>query len=94
MPDNSDRLNTTNSLDIPGNISKHIGTGKHAQAAIVWETIIASFVVGCLLTIILLVAAQLKIIAVSIEDIKILWSTIFVPIITVSLGYIFGKGAQ
>ncbi|MCK9431425.1 MAG: hypothetical protein PHV17_06505 [Candidatus Omnitrophica bacterium] len=81
-------------INIVGKISERIGTGAHAQTAIVWETIIVSFVVGCFLTLAVLIAAWLKIITVSMEDIKILWSTVFVPIITVSLGYIFGRGKQ
>lgn len=80
-------------IDTPGRISAHIGTGKHARAAIVWETIKWSFLSGVGLTALLLLASWLKIIAITIEDIKTMWS-IFVPIITLALGYFFGKGAE
>jgi len=81
------------SPDIPGKVSAHIGTGKHAKAAIVWETIKWSFLAGTGITLILVGAALAKIYTFSIEDLKMTWG-IFIPIITLALGYIFGKGKE
>jgi len=94
-PDNSiDSSELTTRLQItedsPGKISEYIGTGKHARAAIAWQTIIFSFIAGGVISLALFFCALLKICALSIEDIKTVWA-IFIPIITLALGYIFGK---
>lgn len=80
--------------DMPGKITETIGSGKHAQAAIVWQTIKWSFVAGSVFSLIFVLYAWLGETEVSpAEDIKMIWS-IFIPVITLALGYIFGKGRE
>lgn len=79
-------------LDIPGKITATIGSGKHAQAAIVWQTIKWSFITGSFFSISFFVFAYLSEKQYSpTDDIQMVWS-IFIPVITLALGYIFGKG--
>jgi hypothetical protein len=82
------------SSDIPGKITETIGSGKHAQAAIVWQTIKWSFIAGGGFSVIFFVFAWLtdKKEAPT-DDIKMIWS-IFIPVIMLALGYIFGKGKE
>lgn len=80
--------------DIPGKITEVIGSGKHAQAAIVWQTIKWSFIAGSAFSLILILNSILQQNKTpAIEEIKTVWS-IFIPIITLALGYIFGKGRE
>jgi len=79
--------------DFPGQISNIIGSGKHAQTAIVYKTIGWSFFAGSVFTIILFLLAWLTDECPPIEDIKTIWS-IFIPVITLALGYVFGKGRE
>lgn len=82
------------SQDIPGKITEVIGSGKHAQAAIVWQTIKWSFIVGSIFSIALIISALiLQSKTTPIDEIKTVWS-IFIPVITLALGYIFGKGKE
>ncbi|WP_270826564.1 hypothetical protein [Aeromonas sp. Y318-1] len=90
----------TISGDIAGAVSQTLGTGKHAQDSIVWLTIKWSFSLGILLSIILIIfmwpskpeGVHPPIEAnFPIEQLKTIWS-IFVPIVTLALGYMFGKG--
>lgn len=80
--------------DSPGKIAGIIGSGKHAQTAIVYKTIGWSFLAGSVFTafifILSWVTGQTK---PAIDDIKTIWS-IFIPVITLALGYIFGKGKE
>ena len=79
------------SAPIPGVVTQQIGSGEHAQNSIVYRTILWSFIGGGLLS-----AASIAI-ALSagkpspLGEIKEVWS-IFVPLITLALGYLFGKG--
>lgn len=77
-----------------GAISATIGTGANAINSIVWITIRWILIIGGLVTL----ALFLRPIYCSsdypgslIEDVKTTWS-IFLPVITLALGYIFGKG--
>ncbi|WP_087026387.1 hypothetical protein [Thaumasiovibrio subtropicus] len=86
--------------DVPGSVSYSIGTGKHAQDSVVWLTIRWSFILGITLSLVLIIFmwpsspdgihppldAEFPI-----EQLKTIWS-IFVPIVTLALGYMFGKG--
>ena len=86
--------------DITGAVSNIIGTGKHAQDSVVWLTIKWSFGLGLGLSLALLIfmwpsspdgihpPIEAKF---PIDHLKTIWS-IFVPIITLALGYMFGKG--
>ena len=75
-------------------ISRTIGSGDDAKNSIVWITIRWSLIIGGLVTL----ALYLRPVYCAsdydgslIEDIKSTWS-IFMPVITLALGYIFGKG--
>ncbi|MDA0570752.1 hypothetical protein [Burkholderia gladioli] len=74
-----------------GRVAMHIGTGKNAQNSIVYKTISWSF----------LAASGFAILAYAyawwhggdpLEAIKGVW-TLFIPLITLSLGYVFGKAS-
>lgn len=80
--------------DLPGKITDIIGSGKHAQTAIVYKTIGWSFLAGSVFTsfifILSWVTGETK---PAIDDIRTIWS-IFIPVITLALGYLFGKGKE
>lgn len=73
-----------------GKITDTIGTGENAKNSIVWMTITWSFSIASALSLLFfsLVVAYRDF--NYIENIKSVWS-IFVPIITLALGYAFGK---
>ena len=85
--------------DIVGAVNYTIGTGKHAQDSVVWLTIKWSLSLGLFLSISLIiymwpetadgVHPPIKAIF-PMDDLKSIWS-IFVPIVTLALGYMFGK---
>ncbi|WP_020675520.1 hypothetical protein [Geopsychrobacter electrodiphilus] len=80
--------------DVAGTITRVIGSGKHAQAAIVWQTIKWSFLAGSTLTVLVFIGSYFDPkLNFEISSIATIWS-IFVPIITLALGYIFGKGKE
>lgn len=77
----------------PGTISEQIGTGEDAKNSIVWITVRWSLILGGLLSFALYFRPAYCSSDYSgslIEDIKATWS-IFMPVITLALGYIFGK---
>lgn len=73
-----------------GKIAENIGTGENARNAIVWMTITWSFFIASSLSLLLfsLVVAEKDF--QYLEQIKSVW-TIFIPLITLALGYSFGK---
>ena len=73
-----------------GKITHNIGTGENAKNSIVWMTITWSFSIAGILSLLLfsLVVAYKDFKYV--EEIKSVWS-IFAPLITLALGYAFGK---
>ena len=75
-----------------GKIAETLGTGENAKNSIVWLTIKWSFLIASLLSLSIFVRSLC--LYFSGEDyvgqIKDIWST-FVPIITLALGYAFGK---
>ncbi|HHF2973691.1 hypothetical protein WMY97_20115 [Vibrio diabolicus] len=86
--------------DIAGSVSNTIGTGKHAQDSVVWLTIRWSFILGLALSAVLILfmwpdspdGSHPPIKSVfPIEELKTIWG-IFIPIVTLALGYMFGKG--
>ena len=77
--------------DHRGSVSNYIGTGKYAKTNIVYTIIKWSFIVAGSLTIIIVIMACSKITQFSVESITTIWK-IFIPLITLSLGYLFGKG--
>lgn len=86
--------------DIVGAVNYSIGTGKHAQDSVVWLTIRWSLCLGVALSLALIIYTW----PISpdgvhppvkhefpMDHLKSIWS-IFVPIVTLALGYMFGKG--
>lgn len=73
-----------------GKITHNIGTGENAKNSIVWMTITWSFLIAAFLSLLFfsLVVAHKDF--AYIDHIKSIWA-IFVPIITLALGYAFGK---
>ncbi|KAB2966333.1 hypothetical protein [Zoogloea sp.] len=76
---------------IPGILTHQIGSGEHAQNSIVYQTIQWSFIGGGLLSAAVLVIAVYQGRGDVLSEVKGVWS-IFAPVITLALGYIFGKG--
>lgn len=77
--------------DLAGRMSLQIGTGKHAQTSIVFFTIKTCFTIGSVCS----VGAYTLCWYFSdrpyfIDSLKGIWA-IFIPVITLGLGYIFGK---
>jgi hypothetical protein len=72
-----------------GKITHNIGTGENAKNSIVWMTITWSFTIACGLSVILLAMSIFKDFEY-IDAVKSIWS-IFAPLITLALGYAFGK---
>jgi len=75
---------------IAGKITENIGSGENAKNSIVWMTITWSFFTAGIISLLLfsLVVADKDF--KYIDEIKSVWS-IFVPLITLALGYAFGK---
>lgn len=73
-----------------GQISRIIGSGENAQNSIVYKTIAWSFLSGILFSAIVFGYIAYSGDGNPVDSIKSVWS-IFVPVITLSLGYIFGK---
>jgi len=91
--------NTTNSSssynqnEMAGKIADHIGTGKNAKDSFIWMTITWSFYIATGLSVLMFIrgfCAPSETGAVLAEIVDI-WG-IFIPIITLALGYAFGKG--
>jgi hypothetical protein len=81
---------------IPGKIANLIGSGHYAQAAIVFTVIRYSFWMALGLSVLIyfrpLMFDQADP-ASTITDIERVWS-LFIPVITLGLGYVFGKGKE
>ena len=78
-------------VPIPGVVTQQIGSGEHAQNSIVYRTILWSFIGGGALSTAAVVIALAKGNASALSEVKDIWS-IFAPLITLALGYLFGKG--
>jgi hypothetical protein len=76
---------------LPGEITKQIGSGDHAQNSIVYQTILWSFIAGAVLSAACFAYAAWKGAEDPMKPVKDVWS-IFGPLITLALGYMFGKG--
>lgn len=89
--------NTTTPNHLFGTIAKLIGTGENAKNSIIWMTITWSFYIASGITLLLFISlwvAYYNENATEITEIKkqmiTMWS-VFTPIITLALGYAFGK---
>jgi len=82
-----------NTKEIVGKIAGHIGTGRNAKDSFIWMTITWSFYIATFISLLLFVRSFFDI--AKGEDILAaivgIWS-VFIPIITLALGYAFGKG--
>ena len=74
-----------------GSVATLIGVGENAQNAIVYKTISWCFVSAGLLSVAAVCYAFYKGVEKPMESVKDVWA-IFSPIITLALGYIFGRG--
>ena len=81
------------STPIPGAVTHQIGSGEHAQNSIVYRTILWSFTGGGLLSAASVAIALTRGSAAPFAEVKEVWS-IFAPLITLALGYLFGKGGK
>lgn len=81
------------SKEIAGKIANHIGTGKNAKDSFIWMTITWSFFIATGISTLLFFRSFFNVAAeeVLLDSIIRTWS-VFVPIITLALGYAFGKG--
>jgi hypothetical protein len=75
---------------IAGVVTYQIGTGDNAQNAIVYRTILWSFLAGGIFSAAAFILAVVKSSPSPLAEIKDVWS-IFAPLITLALGYTFGK---
>jgi len=93
VPPQSIRTDTPSSgfTHIPGQITAKIGSGMHAQESIVWLIVRYCFYFGGGITLLLAMLPLFrKSFTFQTDDIIKVWS-IFGPILTLALGYLFGK---
>ncbi|EKD7163942.1 hypothetical protein OSF66_002729 [Vibrio vulnificus] len=79
---------------VQGNITQHIGSGENAKNSFIWMTITWSFIIGSGITFLIYLRSFFfdePDTTSLIESIATVWTT-FVPLITLALGYAFGKG--
>jgi hypothetical protein len=76
-----------------GSIAKRIGTGKNAKDSFIWMTITWSFIIAAGLSILIFIRSFFEVAKGEnlLDCIANVWG-VFVPIITLALGYAFGKG--
>lgn len=79
--------------ELAGRIAGHIGTGRNAKDSFIWMTITWSFYIASGLSLLLYIRSFTKVATGEnlLDSIVNIWS-VFVPIITLALGYAFGKG--
>ncbi len=75
-----------------GNITKKIGTGENAKNSFIWITLEWSFIVGGIASVGLYMRAVFCNTSnpTLVADLTSVWN-IFIPLITLALGYAFGK---
>jgi len=85
--------NSYNQREMTGKIADHIGTGKNAKDSFIWMTITWSFYIATGLSVLMFVRGFFAPTATDniLSEIVDVWG-IFIPIITLALGYAFGKG--
>jgi hypothetical protein len=83
-----------------GRVHDEIGAGEEAKSGIVWKSIQYSFWIGTAFsfaTILFFIFSFANnhhpLLSFPLDEIKGIWA-IFIPIITLALGYIFGKGGK
>jgi len=73
-----------------GTLTEKMGTGENAKNSIVWMTITWSFSIATALSLLLFSLVVCYKDFSYLENIKSVWS-LFIPLITLALGYAFGK---
>ncbi len=76
--------------EAPGTLTQKMGTGENAKNSIVWMTITWSFVIATALSVLFFLLVVWHKDFSYLENIKSVWS-MFLPLITLALGYAFGK---
>jgi hypothetical protein len=81
--------------DKEGQLTSIFGTGDNAKDSFVWISLRYSFIVASLITlgVFLMTAFSCRNNSYFMESLPKIWD-IFVPIITLALGYAFGRGAK
>lgn len=76
--------------DREGEYAKNIGTGNHAKTNVIYYIVSTTLVIfGCITASLIIIHVYGYSVSDLVSDIKDLW-TIFTPIITLGLGYLFG----
>ncbi len=91
VSDKSKKANSLSNKEIVGKIGSHIGTGKNAKDSFIWMTITWSFTIASGLSLLFFIRSFFIETSGLIDSIKDVW-TVFIPVITLALGYAFGKG--
>lgn len=90
-------LNPQHQPDMHGKITGTIGTGEVAKDSIIYLVIRWSFISGTIITFLLILNnwffRENEKVPDLVNDIKVTWS-IVIPIITLALGYAFGKSKR
>lgn len=76
--------------EAPGTLTEKMGTGENAKNSIVWMTITWSFSIATALSLLFFSLVVFHKDFSYLESIKSVWS-LFIPLITLALGYAFGK---
>lgn len=72
-------------------MADNVGTGRHAQTNIIWYIVSATFVVfSCICSALVVMSIYGYEIKTLLDSIKDIWG-VFTPILTLALGYLFGK---
>lgn len=81
------------SKEIAGKITGHIGTGRNAKDSFIWMTITWTFYIASEISVALFVRSFFEVAAGEnlLDSVVQIWS-VFLPIMTLALGYAFGKG--
>ncbi|MEZ8107337.1 hypothetical protein [Vibrio cortegadensis] len=91
--DGNSQVGSLTDMPIAGKIADHIGTGKNAKDSFIWMTITWSFYIASGISILLFGRSFFDVSTGEnlLDSLIQIWS-VFVPIITLALGYAFGKG--
>ncbi|MDB5159491.1 MAG: hypothetical protein JWR50_4198 [Mucilaginibacter sp.] len=85
------------SSDIAGKITETLGTGSNAKDSIVYYTIKWAFIAGTVISVCVMINywgfREKEKVPDFTNDIKMVWE-IVIPVITLALGYLFGKSQK
>ncbi|MDR9850777.1 hypothetical protein [Herbaspirillum huttiense] len=78
-----------------GKFAELFGSGEHAKNTFIWVAMRWSFIIGCGISFALFIRAMCFPDKAPnlIDEIKSTWN-IFLPVVTLALGYAFGKGSE